>query len=194
MNRFCSHCGKEVEESVRFCAECGTEQLSVTEKKGEPELPKSHVISVEAPMGEEHSFLQLSEGIQLIFHGNQGNRIAILKELFLSFDGRLNRGAMILRSLFLGSVLGLLEVGLGSIAASTPSIIAAMFGVIVFGLLVVQIVASLSLIVRRLHDLETNGWWILLTFIPYVNLFLSIYICFIRGTKGANRYGADPLP
>jgi len=52
---------------------------------------------------------------------------------------------------------------------------------------------SLSVAVRRLHDLNHSGWWILLALIPLVgDIILLIWFCF-KGTDGPNRFGADPL-
>jgi uncharacterized membrane protein YhaH (DUF805 family) len=47
--------------------------------------------------------------------------------------------------------------------------------------------------VRRLHDLNHSGWWVLFIFIPYLGqIAFLIYMCF-RGTVGSNRFGPDPL-
>ncbi len=37
---------------------------------------------------------------------------------------------------------------------------------------VVFIIPSLSIAVRRLHDVNKNGWFLLLSFIPLLNLYL----------------------
>ena len=44
---------------------------------------------------------------------------------------------------------------------------------------------SVAVGVRRMHDTDHSGWWILL---PIVNL---IFAC-TEGTRGPNRFGADP--
>jgi uncharacterized membrane protein YhaH (DUF805 family) len=52
---------------------------------------------------------------------------------------------------------------------------------------------SLAVQVRRLHDTNASGWWILLAFIPYLGgLIMLVWFC-IPGTKGENRFGPDPL-
>jgi uncharacterized membrane protein YhaH (DUF805 family) len=45
--------------------------------------------------------------------------------------------------------------------------------------------------VRRLHDTDRSGWWLLLTFVPLGNIVLLIWFC-LPSTWGANRYG--PMP
>lgn len=43
--------------------------------------------------------------------------------------------------------------------------------------------------IRRLHDLDKSGWWLLLALVPLVNLIFFLYILLARGTDGANRFG-----
>ena len=53
---------------------------------------------------------------------------------------------------------------------------------------------GLAVSVRRLHDRDKSGWFILLYFIPLVGfIILLIWYC-TRGTVGSNRFGPDPLP
>jgi uncharacterized membrane protein YhaH (DUF805 family) len=46
--------------------------------------------------------------------------------------------------------------------------------------------------VRRLHDLDRTGWWLLIVFTIIGVIVLLIWDC-IKGTNGPNRYGPDPL-
>ena len=51
----------------------------------------------------------------------------------------------------------------------------------------------LAMSVRRLHDLDRSGWWILLSLIPVIGwIILLIWYC-TKGTDGPNRFGPDPL-
>ncbi len=52
---------------------------------------------------------------------------------------------------------------------------------------------SLAVAIRRLHDLDRSGWWVLLALIPLIGaIILIIWYC-SRGTAGPNRFGPDPL-
>ena len=52
---------------------------------------------------------------------------------------------------------------------------------------------SLAIAIRRLHDLDRSGWWILLGLIPLVGIIvLLIWYC-SKGTDGPNRFGQDRL-
>ena len=47
------------------------------------------------------------------------------------------------------------------------------------------IIPSIAVSVRRMHDQDRSGWWILC---PIAN----IVFLFIEGTRGDNRFGPDP--
>ena len=64
------------------------------------------------------------------------------------------------------------------------------------GLLVVLgigiFIPSLAVQVRRLHDQDLSGWWILLGFIPYIGGLIMLVFMLIPGTKGSTRFGSAP--
>lgn len=47
----------------------------------------------------------------------------------------------------------------------------------------------MAIIVRRLQDINFNGWWILLLLCQFINVFFLIFLFCIPGTKGENKYG-----
>jgi uncharacterized membrane protein YhaH (DUF805 family) len=52
---------------------------------------------------------------------------------------------------------------------------------------------ALAVSIRRLHDLDRTGWWVLLALIPLIGgIILLVWYC-MRGTVGPNRFGPDPL-
>lgn len=53
--------------------------------------------------------------------------------------------------------------------------------------------ASAALNVKRLHDRNKSGWWIIVTFLPVIGpVFVIVELGILDGTKGPNQYGADP--
>ena len=47
---------------------------------------------------------------------------------------------------------------------------------------------------KRLHDVDKNGWWMLVGLIPVVGyIWLFYQIGLKKGTDGMNRYGMNPL-
>jgi uncharacterized membrane protein YhaH (DUF805 family) len=51
---------------------------------------------------------------------------------------------------------------------------------------------GLAVSIRRLHDIDRSGYWVLIAF-TVVGILLLIYWACIRGTKGDNDFGPDPL-
>ena len=54
------------------------------------------------------------------------------------------------------------------------------------------IIPSLALSVRRLHDINRTGWWLLLWFVLVIGWIVLIVWATERGDKGPNKYGPDP--
>ena len=58
---------------------------------------------------------------------------------------------------------------------------------------VVAVWSSIAVGVKRLHDIDKSGWWMLLLFVPIVGaLALFVMNGFIAGTPHANRFGEPP--
>ena len=65
---------------------------------------------------------------------------------------------------------------------------------------IVDMIISLALVlpgiavsVRRLHDIDRTGWWVLLG-LTAIGVLVLIYWACQRGTIGQNRFGSDPMP
>jgi uncharacterized membrane protein YhaH (DUF805 family) len=52
-------------------------------------------------------------------------------------------------------------------------------------------IPSIAVGVRRLHDTDRSGWWMLLSFVPLLGLVTLVFML-LDGTKGPNQYGPDP--
>ena len=62
-----------------------------------------------------------------------------------------------------------------------------------FILLLDYFLPTLAVQVRRLHDLDRSGWWILISLIPLVGAIILLVWACSKGTEGENRFGSDPL-
>lgn len=51
---------------------------------------------------------------------------------------------------------------------------------------------SLGVSVRRLHDTDRSGWWILLAFVPIIGPLVILVFMLLDGNQGDNRFGPDP--
>ena len=82
---------------------------------------------------------------------------------------------------------GMMDWPAGGIGAGTYALVAVAF---IFGL--GTIIPQIAVQVRRFHDQDKSGWFVLLNLIPYVGfLIVFVFMC-IEGTRGPNRFGADP--
>lgn len=54
------------------------------------------------------------------------------------------------------------------------------------------LIPSIAVQVRRFHDQDKSGWFVLLNLIPYIGgIIVLVFMC-LEGTRGPNRYGPDP--
>ena len=133
--------------------------------------------------------------------------VAFFGELFqegniLSFVGRTNRKKFIINT-FLIMIIGFIACFVFMfLAEKMESYIATITAVAVAAATVIAYYANIA---RRLHDINQSAWWGLVYFA--VTLFLNfmksplvlvapiliILLAAIPGTKGANKYGMDPL-
>lgn len=54
-------------------------------------------------------------------------------------------------------------------------------------------IPSLAVAVRRLHDTDRSGWWLLIGLIPLLGGLILLIFMISGGTRGPNRYGPDPF-
>ena len=106
-------------------------------------------------------------------------------KLFFSFDGRINRAAFWLGTLIVWVVL-IVAAGLFARDSSTLFI----YGIIA----VIAIWPALAISIKRWHDRDKSGWWVLIAFVPVIGgIWALVETGFLPGTTGPNQYGPDPL-
>lgn len=87
----------------------------------------------------------------------------------------------------------LISVGLCIVDAVTGNVNAATgWGLLsgIYSLLV--LLPSLAVSVRRLHDRDKSGWWLLLVLIPLIGAIVLLVWIVQEGDRGTNRFGPDP--
>jgi uncharacterized membrane protein YhaH (DUF805 family) len=53
----------------------------------------------------------------------------------------------------------------------------------------VHLIPSITVGIRRLHDIDRTGWWLLIAFVPLIG-FIVLIVFFVTGsTPGVNRFG-----
>ncbi|MGE0109349.1 MAG: DUF805 domain-containing protein [Bdellovibrionales bacterium] len=50
----------------------------------------------------------------------------------------------------------------------------------------------LAVSIRRLHDTDRSGWWLLTNMIPFIGGIILLIFYLLPGTEGPNRFGPDP--
>ncbi len=76
-------------------------------------------------------------------------------------------------------------VGFSTAFTGPGAIVQNLFGLVSF-------IPGLAVAVRRLHDQDKSGWLLLLVLIPILGWFALLVLMCLDGTRGPNRFGADP--
>ncbi|MFI5963813.1 DUF805 domain-containing protein [Streptomyces asoensis] len=74
------------------------------------------------------------------------------------------------------------------------AIIDSVIGSSILGILytLAVLLPSLGVAVRRLHDTDRSGWWILIGLIPLVGAIILIVFLATEGKQEPNQYGPNP--
>ena len=123
-----------------------------------------------------------------------------MTDLLFGFQGRANRAKFWLVALAILIVELILFAAVfgGAAMSGDPERMAAAAGPLAGIVLIVFIVAatwiSIAVAVKRYHDRNKSGWWVLIVLVPVIGgLWYLIECGFLRGTPGPNTYGPDPL-
>jgi uncharacterized membrane protein YhaH (DUF805 family) len=110
--------------------------------------------------------------------------LEVLKKYTL-FTGRARRSEywyFVLVSFVITLVLGIVDAILRKMVGMGP------LGML-YGLAV--LVPSIAVAIRRLHDTDRSGWWLLLALVPLVGLVLIVFLA-QDSMASTNRYGQNP--
>lgn len=113
--------------------------------------------------------------------------LKVLKN-YVGFAGRARRKEywmFTLFSLIVAVVLAIID-GMGGFMTES--------GMGMLGLLysLAVLLPSIAVSVRRLHDIDKSGWWLLLILIPLIGAIVLLVFAVMEGTRGDNRFGPDP--
>jgi uncharacterized membrane protein YhaH (DUF805 family) len=115
-----------------------------------------------------------------------------LKQFYLSPQGRVGRQDWWLKYVLVFVVISVVasvldaSLGLTDPEQGVGPISAIAILVMIYPIIIVNI--------KRYHDRNKSGWWILIALIPIVGpIWQLIELGFLRGTTGQNRFGADPV-
>ena len=111
-----------------------------------------------------------------------GDAIRLAVQNSFVYQGRASRSAYWWFALVMAiAYVIVLAIGVASGSGAVLGILYSLFAV---GVLLV----GLSLSVRRMHDTNRSGWWLLLSLIPFGGLVVLVF-SLLPGTPGPNRFG-----
>jgi uncharacterized membrane protein YhaH (DUF805 family) len=112
-----------------------------------------------------------------------GQAITAFWSNYANFKGRARRSEYWFATLFL--VITNISALILDAAAETDPVIQSLWSLAVF-------LPSLAVLVRRLHDTNRSGWWVLIALVPLVGLIVLIVFTVQDSQVIDNRYGLNP--
>ena len=116
----------------------------------------------------------------------------VVLERYAKFDGRAGRAEFwwyVLANIVLYIALAIV-MGIGFAISTALGVIVA---VLMAAAYLALIIPSIAVAIRRLHDTDKSGWWLLIAFIPFGGLVLLVFYA-MEGTNGPNGHGVGPEP
>lgn len=114
--------------------------------------------------------------------------VTVLKR-YAQFSGRASRSEywyFVLIYILASVLLGFLDGFLGTYSYTAD--VGLLSGILILGLLI----PSLAVSVRRLHDTNKSGWWLLIGLIPLIGgIVLLVFTC-QKSDPQPNQYGTEP--
>jgi len=104
--------------------------------------------------------------------------LGAIKNHYADFQGKATRSEywyFIIFSFIISIILGSIDILVINPALGATTTQAAQGGFLQVVYAFAVLLPSLSIAVRRLHDLNKSGWWLLVAFIPLVGPILLIY-------------------
>lgn len=118
--------------------------------------------------------------------------LKVLKQ-YADFNGRARRKEYWMYALFL-IIFFIIAAILDNLLGTTFKMYGQSlgYGYIYLLLALATLIPSIAVGVRRLHDTNKTGWYILLGFIPFIGAIILLVFYIQKGTQGENQYGPDP--
>lgn len=114
--------------------------------------------------------------------------------LLFGFAGRIGRMQWWLAQLaILVVIAAAIAAIMVAVGPNEPSSAKASVVLIVCAVCVLIVWINLACTVKRFHDRDKSGWWVLVIFVPYIGAIWQIVECgFLSGSSGSNRFGPPP--
>lgn len=109
---------------------------------------------------------------------------------YADFSGRSRRKEywMFILGVFIAVILASIIEGVLGLSGMVGGVYGPITTIILLGI----IIPGIAVQIRRFHDQDKSGWFVLLGLIPFVGgLIVLVFMC-LEGTSGPNRFGPDP--
>lgn len=120
--------------------------------------------------------------------------LAALKK-YVDFNGRARRKEYWYFTLFnviFILICSAIDNHFGWMYSHTSDLYAYNLGFLTIAYYLATILPALAVSVRRLHDTDRTGWWILIGLIPLIGTIVLIIFFVIDSKPGTNKYGPNP--
>ena len=92
----------------------------------------------------------------------------------------------------LGAFIAIIVASIVDGVLGMNTMVAGVYGPLTTLVMLGLIIPGIAVQVRRFHDQDKSGWFVLLGLIPFVGgLIVLVFMC-VEGTRGPNQYGEDP--
>jgi uncharacterized membrane protein YhaH (DUF805 family) len=115
--------------------------------------------------------------------------LMVLKN-YMGFSGRARRKEYCMYTLFNVIIIVGLQI-LAAVMAFVSGTLATIFGLLIIVYSLGVLLPSIAVAIRRMHDTDRSGWWLLLGLVPLLGIVILVFAC-LPGTVGDNRFGPDP--
>ncbi|MBD3614527.1 DUF805 domain-containing protein [Kingella kingae] len=117
--------------------------------------------------------------------------ISVIKDNYANVNGRARRKEYWGFILFYNLILTGLQI-IGLIGYAISNTVGAIFSIPFYLFALAALVPSVTAAVRRLHDVNKSGWWLLIAIIPVIGAIWLIVLLCQDGTAGENQFGHNP--
>lgn len=113
--------------------------------------------------------------------------------MLFSAQGRIRRSEYWLWGIGVSIVLGIILVAAAVLTGGDSHHMSPIFGLVYLVVLVLGAWTGINLQIKRWHDRDKSGWWVLIVFVPVIGgLWVLIECGFLDGTQGPNKFGPSP--
>lgn len=212
---YCKTCGAELVNGSDVCVVCGTEntateptqpvqpvqptfvphtqpaqptqpvplvQPTYTQPLQQPTIPK--IISIQGPVTPHNGYVSFWEAVKLFFTN------------YFNFNGRASKSEFWWTQLFLmlagfATSMAIVSFVIFLLATGEGEEVFLFALIAIFAFLLSLYIPTISLQIRRLHDMGKPWFCILLGMIPYAGVFILLFL-FLKDSDGDNAWGIGP--